>query len=108
MGYIGDGKHPRHWHKSDQGRPPGTWKHRMKDPRTIEGWKPEFWDEDERAYVAHLREHEARQADPQRAPDDDEVITALFDKIETDERVIAKQKAMIVALRQQELEKNEG
>ena len=106
MGILGTGE-PRHWHKADQRRESRRWQHNMKDPRGIEGYLPQHWTDDEKAFVRHLEEHEARQSDPKPSPSDTEQIRTLFRALELSEQQIAKYKQLIVALRQQELEKGD-
>jgi hypothetical protein len=94
---IIDGE-PKHWHDANG-------KHNMTDPRTIDGWTEKMWDADERAYVAHLREHENDV--PEREDDDPAEVSALFDLIEHNEVTNAKLRMLIGALRMRDLRETE-
>lgn len=61
------GQEPAHWHNGD-----GT--HNMTDPREIRGWHPSLWDQDERAYVAHLETHEG----PAPLPGDSPIVLSII------------------------------
>lgn len=86
------GKEPFHWHDE-------SGKHRMTDPRNIQGWYPKHMDTDEREYLAHLEAHESAERNPQRQEDDPAVISALFDLIEANEGQNTKMRALIAAYR---------
>jgi hypothetical protein len=84
------GTEPRHWH--DGG------KHRMPDLRKI-SYPEKFWDSDERAYIAHLREHETNAKFPKPTPEDSETVKNLFKMIALSERTAHNAREMIIALR---------
>lgn len=86
------GKEPRHWHG-----PRGE--HRMVDPRKLE-LKRCYLDPDQRRYIEHLEAHEEQARDPQPRPDDGPAVRALFEHIECLETTVAKEKLLIIALRQ--------
>lgn len=85
------GNEPRHWHDS-RGR------HRMPDPRALE-IKACYRDGDERAYRAHLEEHEALAEVPEPQPDDGPAIVSLFEHIQVLEQTIRKERQLIITLR---------
>lgn len=58
------------------------------------------WTRWDRAYAAHLDEHRRQATDPSPLPGDGPAVTALFEHIESLTAIIAKEKLLIVALRQ--------
>jgi len=83
---------PLHWH-DDRGD------HRMRDPRTIEGYASQWWDADERAYVRHLEAHEAELAIPTPRDDDSLEIVTLFEVIDNAKQTIKTAREAITAHR---------
>ena len=86
------GSEPKHWHGTDD-------KHRMPDLRRLDGYQERFWNPDERAYVAHLREHESLDTTPKPRPDDNDAVRTLFESIKLAERTSHNAKELIIALR---------
>lgn len=86
------GNEPRHWHDS-RGR------HRMPDPRALE-IAACYRARDERAYLAHLEEHETLAEVPEPQPDDGPAVVSLFEHIQVLEQTIRKEHQLIIALRQ--------
>lgn len=86
------GGEPRHWHDR-------TGRHRMADPRPFA--KTHGLDPDEKRYATHLDRHDELNAFPERQENDGPAVLALFDHIEHMESIIAKERLLIVALRQQ-------
>ena len=89
---------PGHWHDPD-----GS--HRMKDPRDLPGYAPQYWDRDERLYVAHLAAHEDAVASPVPMIGDSHEIRQLFALLRTREKEVKLIKQLIAALRQSETTK---
>lgn len=85
------GDEPRWWHA-----PSGA--HQMPDPRKHE-LHERYWDKDDRAYAEHLREHERLADRPERQEGDPAPVQALFDHIESLQKVIDKERQLITALR---------
>jgi hypothetical protein len=89
------GREPKHWHGSDG-------KHRMPDMRRFAGYSKNFWDSDERAYVAHLEAHEGSRDRPVPEPGDSAQIKSLFQMINVSEKAAKNARLLIIALRQAE------
>lgn len=81
-----------HWHDAE-GR------HRMRDMRTVPGYPEKFWDDDERAYIRHLVEHENLGVIPRPDESDSEAVKALFGVVETAEKIASSARELIVGLR---------
>jgi hypothetical protein len=89
------GNEPKHWH-DPKGR------HRMSDPRDVySGAAARHHDRDEQLYARHLEVHEILATDPEPLRGDPPAVAALFAHIESLEAVIAKEKQLVIALRQQ-------
>lgn len=86
------GNEPHHWHDADG-------KHRMPDPRALDGYPRRWWDMDERAYVTHLETHEGEHTDPQRMSADSNRIKSLFDLADAKLREVEAIKGLIVEYR---------
>lgn len=78
----------RHWHDSKD-------RHRMPDPRNFAGYSRQWWDADERRYVAHLEAHEAEARVPKPRPEDSDEIKTLFEVISNAEQSIETARALI-------------
>ena len=88
------GGEPRHWHDS-RGR------HKMADPQEfLRETNRVYWSRDEREYADHLEEHRGLSQEPEPRPDDGPQVTALFEHIESLEAIVAKERQLIIALRQ--------
>ena len=70
----------------------------MPDLRKI-SYPEHFWDADERAYIAHLREHETNTKFPKPHPEDSKTIRELFKMIALSERTAHNARELIIALR---------
>ena len=90
------GTEPAHWHD-------GGGKHKMADPRTIEGYQERWWDADERRYVTHLETHEGerseQRSDPQPSAEDSPAVRSLFALLDARERECQTIRELIVAQR---------
>lgn len=86
------GEEPRQWHDA-QGR------HTQPHPESYET-RRSYWSSRERAYARHLDKHRKQATDPSPLPGDSRVIGRLFDHIEMLQKIIEKEKLLIVALRQ--------
>lgn len=89
------GTEPTHWH-DEHGR------HRMPDPRAAFGHKwqvatGDWTDEDERAYVRHLIEHDS-STEP--LPNDPEAVRVLLEHIASLERTVAVERELVRKLRE--------
>jgi hypothetical protein len=59
-----------------------------------------LWSAWERRYAAHLDRHQELAANPEPMDGDPQVVTDLFRHIEMLEQIVAKEKKLIIALRQ--------
>lgn len=73
--------------------------HLFPHPETYEPRRSR-WNAWEKRYAAHLDAHRQQATDPSPLPGDGEAVLALFAHIERQEKIIAKEKLLIVALRQ--------
>lgn len=80
------------WHNPDGG-------HRHPHPETYEPRRAR-WSALEKAYAAHLDMHRKQATDPDPLPSDGPAVQALFEHIEHLQAIIAKEKLLIVALRE--------
>lgn len=80
------------WHGAD-----GT--HLFPHPGQYESRKS-LWSAQERRYAAHLDRHKELADNPEPMDDDPDVVTALFAHIDNLQAIIAKEKKLIIALRQ--------
>lgn len=92
MSKISGQKDHAFWHDPD-GR------HRHPHPSSYEPRRSR-WTSVEKAYAAHLDWHEKQATDPDPLPDDGPAVQALFEHIENLQKIIAKERVLIVALRQ--------
>lgn len=74
-------------------------RHMYPHPSTYESRKS-LWSAVERRYAAHLDRHRELATNPERMEGDHPAVTALFDHIEHMERIIEKEKQLVIALRQ--------
>jgi hypothetical protein len=86
------GKDARDWHDA-QGR------HTRPHPATYMPRKSD-WTAADRRYAEHLDRHQELSDNPEPMRGDSEAVTALFEHITLLERIIAKEKLMIRALRE--------
>lgn len=94
MSRIEGHANPPHWHDARGG-------HRMPDPRSFgAGYPKPHWDSDDRAYVKHLERHAELAEHPEPMKGDPQAVTALFEHIAALEKIITKEKKLIIALRQ--------
>lgn len=89
------GAERKHWHDRN-GR------HRMPDPRPFA--KTHGLDPDEKLYANHLDEHDRLNAFPEPQPGDGPAVLALFGHIEHLLKIVAKERLLIIALRQKDAE----
>lgn len=88
------------WHDPD-GR------HRHPHPSSYEPRRSR-WTAVEKAYAAHLDWHEKQATDPDPLPGDGPAVQALFEHIENLKKIIAKEKLLVVVLRQRAAQNPEG
>lgn len=74
-------------------------RHLYPHPRTYEPRKS-LWSAVERRYAAHLDRHAELAVNPERMEGDHPSVLALFDHIEHMEQIIAKEKQLVIALRE--------
>lgn len=74
-------------------------RHLFPHPSTYES-RRSVWTAWERRYAAHLDRHAELADNPERMEGDHPSVLALFDHIEHLEKIIAKEKQLVIALRQ--------
>jgi hypothetical protein len=102
MGQI-PGERPREFRRNFHG-PKGE--HLFPHPETYA--RKSDWTGWDRAYAAHLDRHRELVTNPERMDGDSDAVRALFDHIECLTETIAKEKLLIVALRQRDARGAEG
>lgn len=94
MGAIPGERKPEHWRNFHGARGEHLFPHPETYARRSE-WTA--WD---RRYAAHLDRHKELAASPEPMEGDPEVVVSLFAHIESLERIIEKEKKLILAVRQ--------
>lgn len=89
-------REPRHWHTAD-GR------HTQPHPRDYED-RRSYWSTGQRAYAKHLDRHADLALNPEPMAGDPKVVADLFAHIARLESIIAKEKLLIIAVRQRAAE----
>ncbi|MDT0318523.1 hypothetical protein [Streptomyces millisiae] len=87
-------REPDHWHTPGGG-------HAMRDPRRIDGYPPQSWTADERAYVEHLLAHWHALHDPQPEDDDPEAVRRVFELLAIHQDIVVLLRELITSLRHQ-------
>lgn len=81
--------------------------HRFPHPDTYEPRRSR-WSTWEKRYAAHLDRHRELSTNPEPMDGDSETVAALFEHIGVLEQIIAKEKKLIIALRQRAAEHPEA
>jgi hypothetical protein len=102
MGQI-HGERPREFRRNFHGT---KGEHLFPHPETYA--RKSEWTSWDRAYAAHLDRHRELIDNPEPMPGDSEAVRALFDHIEHLTETIAKEKQLIIALRQRDAQGAEG